>query len=59
MFDENIFENWVTLRSDRTMQELKEVYNINICQDGSKISVSFEDRFDYIGKLLEVKLTES
>ncbi|CAD8078334.1 unnamed protein product [Paramecium sonneborni] len=50
-FEENIFENWVTLRTDKSVQELKE--------NGSKIPVKYEERLEYINKLIEVKCTES
>ena len=51
MFEQSITENWVTLKSDRSVFELK--------KHGNKLSVSFDERFLYIEKLLQLKLTES
>ena len=51
MFESSITENWVTLRSDRSAVELR--------KNGAKLSVAFDDRFLYLEKLLELKLTES
>lgn len=51
MFESSITENWVTLKSDRTVQELR--------RNGAKHQVQFHERVEYIEKLLQVKMTES
>lgn len=51
VFEERIFENYSTMLSDRSVVELK--------KGGSKVRVNFEDRFDYIQKILEVRINEA
>jgi other hect domain ubiquitin protein ligase E3 len=51
VFDEKFFENYTTILSDRSVVEL--------IPGGAKIKVKFEDRFDYIQKLLDCRLNES
>lgn len=50
-FEESIFENWSTMLSDKSIVDLK--------PNGSKIRVKFEDRIDYVQRVLEVRVNES
>jgi len=51
VFEDSFFENYTTMLSDKSIVELK--------SGGSKIRVRFEDRFDYISKVLEVRVNEN
>lgn len=50
-FEDSIFENYSTMLSDKSIYELR--------PGGSKIRVRFEDRFDYMARVLEVRVNES
>ena len=51
MFESSITESWVALKSDRSLYELR--------KNGAKQQVEYKDRFEYVEKLLKLKLNES
>ncbi|EGR31900.1 hypothetical protein IMG5_100500 [Ichthyophthirius multifiliis] len=51
VFEQSFFETYTTTLSDMS--------TIELIRDGSKIQVGYEDRLDYIAKLVEAKIGES
>ncbi|KAL4510149.1 hypothetical protein ABPG72_010342 [Tetrahymena utriculariae] len=51
VFQESFFETYTTTLSDLSTKELK--------KNGSKINVTYEDRQDYIARVVEAKIRES
>ena len=51
LFDESFFESYTTMLSNQT--------TVDLIKGGSKIKVKYEDRVDYIQRVIQTRLNES